>query len=98
MQLKESKNPQPVVSFFDNIAGGLGLFLYAINNLSGVLKDLLDGRTRKLPGKFTHMLFNGPGVVLFLPLARYIEKLLMKWIPDKVKTPARRRVRIPETA
>lgn len=45
-----------------------------------------------------HMLFNGFGVILFLPFVRYIEKLLVKWIPDKVKPKTLKRVRIPETA
>src|SRR5687768_1665751 len=52
------------------LAGGLGLFLYAINNLSGVLKDLLGERARKLLGKFTHNLFTGilSGIIITLIL------------------------------
>lgn len=52
------------------ITGGLGLFLYAINNLSGVLKDLLGERARKLLGKFTHNLFTGilSGIIITLIL------------------------------
>jgi phosphate:Na+ symporter len=52
------------------LAGGLGLFLYAINNLSGILKDLLGDRARKLLGRFTHNLFTGilSGIVITLIL------------------------------
>lgn len=52
------------------LAGGLGLFLYAINNLSGILKDLLGDRARKLLGRFTRNLFTGilSGIVITLIL------------------------------
>lgn len=52
------------------LAGGLGLFLYAINNLSGILKDLLGERARTLLGKFTHNLFTGilSGIIITLIL------------------------------
>jgi phosphate:Na+ symporter len=52
------------------LAGGLGLFLYAINNLSSILKDLLGERARKLLGKFTHNLFTGilSGIIITLIL------------------------------
>lgn len=45
-----------------------------------------------------HMLFNAFGVILFLPLTRYVEKLLVKWIPDKAVAGAKRRARIPDIA
>jgi phosphate:Na+ symporter len=47
---------------------------------------------------YAHMLFNAFGVLLFLPFTRQVEKLLIKWIPDKIKVQTRKRVRIPETA
>lgn len=39
------------------ILGGLGLFLFAISNLSDALKDLLGGKARKWVAKFTRNLF-----------------------------------------
>lgn len=52
------------------LAGGLGLFLYAINNLSIILKDLLGERARQLLAKFTHNLFTAIllGIVITLIL------------------------------
>src|SRR5688572_21457322 len=52
------------------LAGGLGLFLYAINNLSIILKGLLGERARKLLAKFTNNLFTGilSGIVITLIL------------------------------
>jgi phosphate:Na+ symporter len=39
------------------ILGGLGLFLFAINNLSDILKDLLGDKAKKWLGRFTRNLF-----------------------------------------
>lgn len=39
------------------VLGGLGLFLFAINNLSDILKDLLGNRAKKWLGYFTRNLF-----------------------------------------
>jgi phosphate:Na+ symporter len=41
-----------------SILGGLGLFLYAVNNLSKVLKDLLGERTRLLMEKLVSNIFS----------------------------------------
>ncbi|HZI52772.1 MAG TPA: hypothetical protein VFD56_03680, partial [Chitinophagaceae bacterium] len=40
------------------ILGGLGLFLFAISNLSEALKDLLGDRAKKLLARFTRNVFS----------------------------------------
>ena len=40
------------------ILGGLGLFLFAITNLSDALRDLLGEKARRLLGRFTHNIYS----------------------------------------
>ena len=48
------------------ILGGLGLFLFAITNLSDALRDLLGEKARRLLAKFTHNIYSAivTGVII----------------------------------
>lgn len=52
------------------ILGGLGLFLFAINNLSDTLKDLLSDKAKKWLGRFTRNLFTAiiTGIIITIIL------------------------------
>lgn len=67
------------------------LYVSLIENISG--NASLEQKVAN-----AHMLFNALGVILFLPFTRYVEKLMVRWIPDKVKVPGKRRTRKLETA